>query len=57
MQTWAKVVINANSDRFGGRQYFFPDSWQHTFGKQSNVLLHGFGCRSYAVGGGGVHCK
>lgn len=44
--TWANVVINANSDRLGGLQCFLPASWQHTFGKQSNVLLHTFGCKS-----------
>lgn len=55
-KTCAKVVRNAKSDRFGGRQCFFPSSWQQTFGKQSSVLLHGFGCKSYASGGAGVHC-
>lgn len=44
--TCANVVKKANNDRLGGRQYFLPASWQHTFGKQSSVLLHGFGCKS-----------
>lgn len=56
-RTCAKVSRKANNDRFGGRQNFFPDSWQQTFGKQSNVLLHGSGCKSNAGGGAGVHCK
>lgn len=56
-QTCANVVRNANNERFGGRQNFFPDSWQQTFGKQSNVLLQGFGYKSYAGAGAGVHFK
>lgn len=50
-------ATRASSDLFGGLQCFFPDSWQQTFGKQSNVLLHGFGWLSNICGGGGVHWR
>lgn len=56
-QTCANVVRNASNERFGGRQNFLPDSWQHTFGKQSNVVLHGFGNKSNTGAGAGVHCR
>lgn len=55
--TVANPVTKANSERRGGRQCFRPASWQQTFGKQSNVLLHVLGNWSKAGGGGGVHCK
>lgn len=57
IHTCANPVTSASNDRLGGRQCFFPDSWQHMFGKQSNVLLHRFGNASNSDGGGGVHCK
>lgn len=44
-------------DFLGGRQYLFPDSKQHILGRQSSVLLHGFGCLSNAGGGAAVHWK
>lgn len=50
-------AITAKTDRLGGLQYRFPPfSWQHKFGKQSNVFLQGFGNKSSKGGGGGVHC-
>lgn len=54
---WVIPATRARSDRFGGRQCFLPDSWQQTFGKQSSVLLQGFGWLSKTGGGGGVHCR
>lgn len=50
-------VKSASKDLLGGRQCFLPSSWQHTFGKQSKVLLHAFGYWSNTFGGGGVHCR
>lgn len=41
--TDANPVSKLSSERRGGRQCLRPASWQHTFGKQSSVLLHFFG--------------
>lgn len=38
-----KLVSNESRFLLGGRQCLLSASAQHKFGKQSSVLLHGFG--------------
>lgn len=54
LKTLANIV---KTDFFGGRQWRRPASWQQTLGKQSNVEVQGFGCKSKMAGGGGVHSR
>lgn len=44
------------TDLFGGLQIFLEPSWQHKFGTQSNVRLHGRANISIIDGGAGWHC-